>query len=79
MTTAPHTPEPTGLLIRLYNQVGAAVDITGTNSYDKVSRWHCNGCGDTSDCPEQDYLSLTRRTANKHATACRAAYYHLRW
>ncbi|MFP1629938.1 hypothetical protein ACLB9X_33460 [Streptomyces sp. 5K101] len=68
--------EPGNLLIRLHNQVGAAVDITG-RPYDQASRWDCHGCGDHSDRPELDILAFTRRDANAHAAACRAAYHRL--
>ncbi|MET9320844.1 hypothetical protein ABZX75_11760 [Streptomyces sp. NPDC003038] len=62
--------EPTGLLIRFHNQLGAAVDITGTHSR---ARWSCHGCGDT----HSEYsLRLTRASANEHANTCRAAYHH---
>lgn len=69
-------PEPANLLIRLHNQVGAAVDVTGTTAY-LGSRWHCHGCGDRSDMPALDSLSFTRRKANAHATDCRASYHRL--
>ncbi|MFD7911417.1 hypothetical protein ACFV30_11880 [Streptomyces sp. NPDC059752] len=73
-STAP--TEPDNLLIRLHNQVGAALDITG-NGYDKASRWDCHGCADHSDAPRVDYLSRIRRDANDHAATCRAAYHRL--
>ncbi|XUM04896.1 hypothetical protein ACQ86F_17885 [Streptomyces venezuelae ATCC 10712] len=67
-------PEPANLLIRLHNQTGAAVDVTGTEaSYG--SHWHCHGCGYHSDTP--DHLGFTRRKANAHATDCRASYHRL--
>ncbi|WP_412076722.1 hypothetical protein ACLF6K_15880 [Streptomyces xanthophaeus] len=72
--TAP--TEPDNLLIRLHNQVGAAVDITG-GSYGKASRWDCHGCAGYSDVPILDSLWRTRRDANDHPATCRAAYHRL--
>ncbi|MEU6294051.1 hypothetical protein [Streptomyces erythrochromogenes] len=74
MKLSPNTVpiEPDNLLIRMHNQVGAAVDVTGTEDR---ARWACHGCGETrSDYP----LYLTREDANGHATTCRAAYHRLR-
>lgn len=65
-------PEPADLLIRMHNQVAAAVDVTGTRSY---SRWYCHGCGSENDF-KQSLLS-SRREANSHAAQCRAAYHRL--
>ncbi|WP_411069390.1 hypothetical protein [Streptomyces sp. cmx-4-25] len=78
MKLSPHTnpPEPDNLLIRLHNQTGAAVDVTGSRAY-RGSRWHCHGCGERSDMPVLDSLTFTRRKANDHAGACRASYYRL--
>ncbi|MGA5064496.1 hypothetical protein ACPB9E_12070 [Streptomyces exfoliatus] len=70
-------PEPANLLIRLHNETGAAVDVTGTTAY-LNSSWYCHGCGDRSDMPELDSLNFTRRNANEHATACRASHHRLR-
>ncbi|MET9723046.1 hypothetical protein [Streptomyces zaomyceticus] len=66
-------PEPADLLIRLHNQTGAGVDVTG-NEHGHSSRWHCHGCGDHSG---QHSLPFTRREANEHATTCRASHHRL--
>ncbi|MFF8263267.1 hypothetical protein [Streptomyces virginiae] len=74
MKLSPRTApaEPDGLLIRMHNQVGAAVDVTGAVNR---ARWSCHGCGES----HVDYhLSITRDDANGHAAACRAAYHRLR-
>ncbi|MFF3557091.1 hypothetical protein ACFYXL_27190 [Streptomyces tsukubensis] len=73
MKLSPHTNpvEPGNLLIRFHNQVGAAVDVTG----DASSSWYCHGCGDESGLHG---TSFSRREANHHAAACRAAYHRLR-
>ncbi|MGW2037005.1 hypothetical protein [Streptomyces virginiae] len=74
MKLSPNTApiEPDNLLIRIHNQVGAAVDVTGTEDR---ARWACHGCGDTTfDYP----LYLAREYANHHATGCRAAYHRIR-
>ncbi|MGW2588102.1 hypothetical protein ACWCYZ_43815 [Streptomyces virginiae] len=71
MKLSPNTApvEPAALLIRMHNQVGAAVDVTGSLSR---ARWFCHGCGDIG----YEYaVHLTRGYANGHATACRAAYH----
>lgn len=73
MKLSPNTapPEPDNLLIRMHNQVGAALDVTGT---DDRARWSCHGCGDVrSDYP----LYMTREDANGHAATCRAAYHRI--
>ncbi|MFE1547378.1 hypothetical protein [Streptomyces sp. NPDC058718] len=74
MKLSPNTapPEPANLLIRLHNQVGAAVDVTGNEH--GTSHWCCHGCGDHSG---QHGLSFTRDEANAHAAACRASYHRL--
>ncbi|MFE0651756.1 hypothetical protein ACFVZH_24520 [Streptomyces sp. NPDC059534] len=66
-------PEPTNLLIRLHNQTGAAVDVTG-NERGHSSRWQCHGCGDLSG---EHGLAFARDEANAHAAACRASYHRL--
>ncbi|MFI1949399.1 hypothetical protein ACH46F_36805 [Streptomyces virginiae] len=73
MKLSPNTTpvEPTDLLLRMHNQVGAAVDVTGSLSR---ARWSCHGCGDAG----YEYaVHLTREDDNGHATACRAAYHRL--
>ncbi|WP_030717370.1 hypothetical protein [Streptomyces sp. NRRL F-2580] len=63
--------EPDDLLIRMHNQIGAAIDVKGTVNR---ARWSCHGCGET----HVDYhLSITRDDANGHAATCRAAYHRL--
>ncbi len=63
--------EPADLLIRFHNQVGAAIDVTGTLSR---ARWTCHGCGEA----RSDYsLHLTREDVSEHAVVCRAAYHRL--
>ena len=69
--------EPGDLLIRMHNQVGAAVDVTG-EKYGQSCRWLCHGCGERSEMPESDYLFFIRRSANTHAGDCRAAYHRIR-
>ncbi|EFL26688.1 hypothetical protein SSOG_06402 [Streptomyces himastatinicus ATCC 53653] len=78
MKLSPHTApaESTDLLIRMHNQVGAAVDVTGT-TYGKSCRWYCHGCGDHTGRPQADILPFTRDKANAHASMCRAAYHRL--
>ncbi|MGW0559497.1 hypothetical protein ACWDZ4_02410 [Streptomyces sp. NPDC003016] len=78
MKLSPNTApvEPTDLLIRLHNQVGAAVDITG-RTYGRASHWKCHGCAERSDYPGGDILAFTRRDANEHAASCRAAYHRI--
>jgi hypothetical protein len=68
--------EPGDLLIRLHNQVGAAVDVTG-KPYGEKTRWRCHGCGYDS-APITHQLGITRPRANEHANTCRAAYHRLR-
>ncbi|MFJ3962041.1 hypothetical protein [Streptomyces sp. NPDC090036] len=72
MKLSPHTApaEPDNLLIRMHNQVGAAVDVTGTRD---SSRWICHGCGERANM--YDGLTFTRRGAQDHSTYCRAAYH----
>ncbi|MFD6227841.1 hypothetical protein ACFWFZ_13310 [Streptomyces sp. NPDC060232] len=76
MKLSPNTApgEPDDLLIRMHNQVGAAVDVIGTRAY-QGSGWRCHGCGDHSDM--LDGFLFTRRKANDHATACRASLHRL--
>ncbi|MFC9623408.1 hypothetical protein ACFTXM_26580 [Streptomyces sp. NPDC056930] len=76
MKLSPHSSpaEPADLLIRMHNQVGAAVDVTG---HYRQARWYCHGCGESSEFPAEDIVSFTRRKANDHAGQCRAAYHHL--
>ncbi|MEU6893945.1 hypothetical protein ABZ934_19495 [Streptomyces sp. NPDC046557] len=76
MKLSPNTTpaEPDNLLIRMHNQVAAAVDVIGTLAY-HGSGWRCHGCGDRSEM--LDNLLFTRRTANEHADTCRAAYHRL--
>lgn len=78
MKLSPHTTpvEPADLLIRMHNQVSAAVDVTGA-SYGSSCRWYCHGCGEHSDRPQADILPFTRDRANAHASMCRAAYHRL--
>ncbi|WP_432073042.1 hypothetical protein [Streptomyces wuyuanensis] len=78
MKLAPNTTpiQPADLLIRLHNQVGAVIDITGHQHY-QGSRWDCHGCGDHSERPVLDGLVFTRIGANEHAGRCRAAYHRL--
>ncbi|MER5727565.1 hypothetical protein ABT084_04275 [Streptomyces sp. NPDC002138] len=64
--------EPQGLLIRFHNQMGAAVDITGTRSR---SSWYCHGCAYRSTMIEG--VTITRQAANDHATHCRASHQYL--
>ncbi|MEU9699424.1 hypothetical protein [Streptomyces sp. NPDC047981] len=75
MKLSPNTApvEPVNLLIRFHNQVGAAVDVTGTTAY-MGSRWRCHGCGDDDGLHG---IISTRRNANDHAGFCRAAYHRL--
>lgn len=77
MKLSPNTApvEPDNLLIRLHNQVGAAVDVIGSSSGES-SRWVCHGCAQRSELA--DYLWSTRRKANDHAGWCRAAYHRIR-
>ncbi|WP_328698526.1 hypothetical protein [Streptomyces sp. NBC_00342] len=63
---------PNDLLIRFITIGASFVDVTGTGEYSKDNRWHCTGCGDSSDCPDQDFLFRIRPDANNHAAACRA-------
>ncbi|MZE51412.1 hypothetical protein GTY86_08820, partial [Streptomyces sp. SID5770] len=63
---------PKGLLIRFVTTGGSYVDVTGPGKHSEKNRWHCHGCGDSSDRPEEDYLFRIRPDANDHATACRA-------
>ncbi|KOV14069.1 hypothetical protein ADK91_08135 [Streptomyces sp. XY511] len=74
MKLSPNTApiEPDNLLIRMHNQVGAAVDVTGTEDR---ARWACHGCGDVHSYSS---IYLAREDANVHATTCRAAYHRLR-
>ncbi|MFI1973704.1 hypothetical protein [Streptomyces wedmorensis] len=76
MKLSPNTnpPEPDDLLIRLHNQTGAAVDVTGTDGSFSCP-WRCHGCGEIS--ASGDYLEYTRQRANDHATLCRASYHRL--
>ncbi|MFP1627442.1 hypothetical protein ACLB9X_20255 [Streptomyces sp. 5K101] len=78
MKLSPNTApvEPGDLLIRLHNQFGAAVDVTGSQ-HGQASRWDCHGCGEQSEFPVLDSLFMTRAKANKHAATCRAAYHRL--
>ena len=78
MKLSPNTspPTPADLLIRMHNQVGAAVDVTGT-PYGRGSRWLCHGCGEHSLFPQVADLDDTRRSANAHAGDCRASHHHL--
>lgn len=62
--------QPTDLLIRMFNLVGAAVDITGRKDR---STWTCHGCGDSHG--SHFYLDEIRNRANAHAGECRAAYH----
>ncbi|MCY0920004.1 MULTISPECIES: hypothetical protein [unclassified Streptomyces] len=74
MKLSPNTTpaEPDNLLIRMHNQIGAAIDVTGTEG---GARWSCHGCGDV----HSEYaLYMTREDANAHAAMCRAAYHRLR-
>ncbi|MEV8589168.1 hypothetical protein AB0424_19775 [Streptomyces sp. NPDC051180] len=66
-------PEPTDLLIRLHNQTGAAVDVTGSERGHSAC-WSCHGCGDLSS---EHGLAFARDEANAHATACRASHHRL--
>ncbi|MFF9406132.1 hypothetical protein ACF1B0_11445 [Streptomyces anandii] len=77
MKLSPHTApaEPDNLLIRLHNQVGAAVDVAGV-ARGEGSRWYCHGCGDRSHLV--DALWATRHKANGHAGQCRAAFHRLK-
>ncbi|MFD5424464.1 hypothetical protein [Streptomyces sp. NPDC127084] len=77
MKLSPNTTpvEPAGLLIRLHNQVGAAIDVTG-DQYGQT-RWDCHGCGDHSERPVRDWLWSIRTTANDHAGRCRSSYHRL--
>ncbi|SCK47222.1 hypothetical protein [Streptomyces sp. WMMB 322] len=71
-----HNPtEPSDLLIRMHNQVGAAVDVTG-GTVGEASRWNCHGCGDRSSFT--DHLGTIRLRAGQHAEFCRAAYQRIR-
>lgn len=77
MSTAPlpaftEPDRPKNLLIRFINVGGSYVDVTGPGKHSEKNRWHCHGCGDSSDRPEEDYLARIRRDANSHAAACRA-------
>ncbi|MFP1627347.1 hypothetical protein ACLB9X_19770 [Streptomyces sp. 5K101] len=78
MKLSPNTApvEPDDLLIRMHNQVGAAVDVTGSR-HGTDSRWDCHGCGAHPQFPELDSLFTIRAKANAHAAACRAAYHRL--
>ena len=79
MKLSPNTnpPTPADLLIRMHNQVGAAVDVTGT-PFVRASRWLCHGCGERSYMPEVDNLDRTRQSANAHAADCRGSHHYLR-
>ncbi|MFG3038565.1 hypothetical protein ACGFYZ_16880 [Streptomyces sp. NPDC048330] len=66
-------PEPTDLLIRLHNQTGAVVDVTGSE-HGHSARWSCHGCGDLSG---EHSLAFARDEANAHATLCRASHHRL--
>lgn len=68
--TAPDRPK--NLLIRFITVGGSYVDVTGSGEHFQENRWDCHGCGDSSDCPETDYLFRIRPDANNHAAACRA-------
>ncbi|MCX5582098.1 hypothetical protein [Streptomyces erythrochromogenes] len=74
MKLSPNTApaEPDDLLIRMHNQVGAAIDVTGSEHH---SRWTCHGCGYRS---MSDLLGSSRTNANSHAAYCRGAYHRLR-
>lgn len=74
MTLSPHTApaEPDNLLIRFHNQVGAAVDVTGTRHR---SDWYCHGCGDGDSFGH--HLDTSRVRANAHAVECRAAHHDI--
>ncbi|MFD7237625.1 hypothetical protein ACFWAT_20245 [Streptomyces syringium] len=74
MKLSPNTApvEPTALLIRMHNQVGAAIDVAGTKD---SCRWRCHGCGYRTDMCHR--VTDGRRSANDHAGACRAAYHRL--
>ncbi|MER5414348.1 hypothetical protein [Streptomyces virginiae] len=74
MKLSPNTApvEPTALLIRFHNQVGAALDITGSRT---SSRWYCHGCGYRSTLLED--VPINRQAANSHASTCRASYHRL--
>ncbi|MET9598103.1 hypothetical protein [Streptomyces sp. NPDC006459] len=76
MKLSPNTApvEPGDLLIRMHNQVGAAVDVTGTRD---SSSWSCHGCGDGYSSIDY-HVDTTRTRANHHAAGCRAAYHRLR-
>ncbi|UQX01001.1 hypothetical protein [Streptomyces sp. RerS4] len=69
--TAP--AEPDDLLIRMHNQVGAAVDVTGTPG---SSYWACHGCGHGYSSIDH-HVDTSRARANDHAAGCRAAYHRL--
>ncbi|GAA3372966.1 hypothetical protein GCM10020367_31040 [Streptomyces sannanensis] len=79
MKLSPNTTpvEPDNLLIRMHNQVGAAVDVTGSD-FGSASRWDCHGCGAHSERPVRDILCFIRRGANEHAGTCRGSYHRLK-
>ncbi|MCI4081584.1 hypothetical protein MRQ86_14775 [Streptomyces sp. MMS21 TC-5] len=67
--------EPDDLLIRMHNQVGAAVDVTGTRH---SSYWSCHGCGYGYGYSSIDHhVDTTRTRANHHAAECRAAFHRI--
>ncbi|MGW2677159.1 hypothetical protein [Streptomyces sp. NPDC001436] len=63
--------EPYNLLIRFHNQIGAAVDVTGSRD---SSRWTCHGCGYGGGL---QHVDSARQAANRHAGECRAARHYL--
>lgn len=71
-TTPTALPVPPDLLIRYITTGGAHVDVTGHGKHSEQNRWSCQGCGDGSERPDQDYLWRIRRDAGLHAESCRA-------
>ncbi|MFJ6628927.1 MULTISPECIES: hypothetical protein [unclassified Streptomyces] len=63
---------PKNLLIRFITVGGSYVDVTGPGRHSEENRWHCHGCGDSSDRPGEDFLFCIRPAANAHAATCRA-------
>ncbi|MFJ3860357.1 hypothetical protein ACIPRL_29485 [Streptomyces sp. NPDC090085] len=53
---------PKNLLIRFLTVGGSYVDVTGPGKHSEKNRWHCHGCGDSSDRPRRITCSASGRT-----------------
>ncbi|GHJ19166.1 hypothetical protein [Streptomyces albus] len=71
-TTFTEPDRPSDLLIRYVTIGGSYVDVTGPGGTSPAHRWNCQGCGDSSDAPREDFLFRIRPDANSHAATCRA-------